>query len=852
MNTTERELTVAVRTWLSDGPTDLPERVLDDVLVQLPLTAQRRQRPSLAWLVDMVTPLRLATAAIVIAAVTVFGIGLLSPAPDIVRPAASSSSMLSPVPSTTLDLEPPTDVDAYVRSAYDALVDLPALSVTVVEQEGTKARYAYDGTETVRMDHFDNATNDTPSLYLLFTHDTRGELTELDGRPVWLEISGQGHPLAELSGTLGLQRACDTGWRYVGLEDRLDRPVHHVACGGSEMWLDVETRLPLRSVRVQGEDQPTTVRDVTELRVGPQDPELFQPPPDAVRMSDAGYQCASDPACTSPAPVRTPRPLVTPAPAPSALAVPGDLDGFVVGVIATLDAPPAVEIETIERGDQRTWYLSDGTGRSRIDHDDPPSATDPAEVIHANGHRYERGRGDRYLDVGPTTRSALPDWGLHGGCPTGWSYRGTDLVMGRPAHHLACDLDHYWIDAQWSLVTRHQRDPDVLGYDADLNEVLDVRFRQPDPDLFELPSTDEDGRTGTGSPLTWRRISLDEAAPLTAWLGDRFVALDPDRGDVRVSRDGSTWTPVAQGDPDRRYLEVISDRGTMATWEDTVTDWDAGSVRSLVPPEGPSTTSDFAGDIGAVGLGPAGIVARVHSGIDFDAFVTGFIGPDWVGHMTRFEFVDGVLHIATDDGRSVDIDMAAEGLGPGDVADRGYGWFSEDGSDWSLIPDFPSNVMGIVGVADGFIAVSDVLWHSPDGTTWRTIDGPSMGDGELVPWQDGAVGIGQSGELVLWTASGARTLAPSTLLPFGGRGAPAMDAGPLGLVAVGESDVSVVFPDGEWVRAPMPDAMYASSGSGRRQPRVVVGDEAVLVTLWSRGQVPSVWLGTRDRLASSG
>ena len=235
MSTTERDVTMAVRSWLSEGPTDLPERVLDDVLVQLPLTAQRRRRSPAAWLAGLGTPVRIAAGVAMVVAI-VFAIGILAPTRRVVGPAVSPDG--SPVPSATVpatavpDLTPPSDVDAYVRSAYERLVDLPPLSVTVVEEEGTKTHFAYDGVGTVRLDHFGNATDATPSELFLFTRDTRSELTALDDRSVWLAVPGQGHPLSELSGTLGLQRTCETGWVYVAPDELLDRPVHHVACGG--------------------------------------------------------------------------------------------------------------------------------------------------------------------------------------------------------------------------------------------------------------------------------------------------------------------------------------------------------------------------------------------------------------------------------------------------------------------------------------------------------------------------------------------------------------------------------------------------------------------------------------------
>jgi hypothetical protein len=279
-----------------------------------------------------------------------------------------------------------------------------------------------------------------------------------------------------------------------------------------------------------------------------------------------------------------------------------------------------------------------------------------------------------------------------------------------------------------------------------------------------------------------------------------------------------------------------------------VVHWDAGSIRAYVPPGPSATTSDFTGDVGAVGIGPAGIVARVHSGIDFDAFVTSFIGPDWVGQLSRFELVDGVLHIATEDGRSADIDMAAEGLGPGDVSDRGHGWFSADGATWLPIPGFPPNVIDIVGVSDGFIARAiESIWHSADGMTWRQLDGFESTETEFLPWRGGAIEIGasgQAGEPVIWTSSGRRAFTmPTEAFPQAPYGQLSVGTGPLGLVAVGTSDVGYVAGDGSWSRGPMTEEMSASGG-GRRRPRIVVGDGAVIVTLWSEAGVPSLWLGT--------
>ena len=74
---TDRDVTRIVRSWLEDGATALPDRVLDNVLDQLPATSQRR-----AWwpawrLNEMNNALKLAVAAAAVVVVAVVGLTLL-------------------------------------------------------------------------------------------------------------------------------------------------------------------------------------------------------------------------------------------------------------------------------------------------------------------------------------------------------------------------------------------------------------------------------------------------------------------------------------------------------------------------------------------------------------------------------------------------------------------------------------------------------------------------------------------------------------------------------------------------------------------------------------------------------
>ena len=112
----DRDVNRIVRSWLEDGANALPDRVLDNVLDQLPTTSQRR-----AWwpawrLSEMNNALKLAIAAVAVVVVALVGMNLLprsdgvggsgtsaSPAPS---PTASPSASLSQSPSPSPVLFP--------------------------------------------------------------------------------------------------------------------------------------------------------------------------------------------------------------------------------------------------------------------------------------------------------------------------------------------------------------------------------------------------------------------------------------------------------------------------------------------------------------------------------------------------------------------------------------------------------------------------------------------------------------------------------------------------------------------------------------------------------------------------
>jgi hypothetical protein len=96
----DRQVTRIVRSWLEEGVTALPDRVLDAVLDQVPATRQRR-----AWwpawrLPKMITPFRFAGATVAVAVVAVLALVVIG---FNFRPTSEGAggSSLTPVPTAT-------------------------------------------------------------------------------------------------------------------------------------------------------------------------------------------------------------------------------------------------------------------------------------------------------------------------------------------------------------------------------------------------------------------------------------------------------------------------------------------------------------------------------------------------------------------------------------------------------------------------------------------------------------------------------------------------------------------------------------------------------------------------------
>jgi hypothetical protein len=109
---TDRDVTAIVRSWLDEGATRLPDRVLDSVLDQVPTTPQRRSLWPARRFAEMNNIAKFAIAAAAVVVVAVIGINVLpregsvgvAPTPSSTpSPSASPSQSPSPSPATFPD-----------------------------------------------------------------------------------------------------------------------------------------------------------------------------------------------------------------------------------------------------------------------------------------------------------------------------------------------------------------------------------------------------------------------------------------------------------------------------------------------------------------------------------------------------------------------------------------------------------------------------------------------------------------------------------------------------------------------------------------------------------------------------
>jgi hypothetical protein len=406
-----------------------------------------------------------------------------------------------------LDLTQPRDLDAYMAASYLRILDLPAFKLVMADGDV----FYHDGAGTVRLDR---GPDENRTTWIYSRARTVQVVPISSGSRAWVVGPPEGVDPREqifLAGSCcPVAPACESGWRYVGLEYVLGRPTHHVACGG-DRWIDIQLGIPLRS-RAAGTDpssqEPASTSDglsppppsaapdggeVAVLEIGPQPTELFAENPEGLRvMTQNEYMCAVGAGCAASVPGATPPTATGPPRATVQGDPPTDLARFVADLRTTYAPLPALEMivgtySVPGTTEERTRHRWDGVYRSVTEILDGGEST--VAWLTIGGRTYEQWPPGRWHDYGPGGKSAAPEWplGLPVDCPGRWEHRGFDIVADRTAHHLVCGLDEFWIDAEWLRVVRVQRDPDPLGVQTSVEELISLQFGPQPADLFVLP-----------------------------------------------------------------------------------------------------------------------------------------------------------------------------------------------------------------------------------------------------------------------------------------------------------------------------------------------------------------------------
>ena len=125
--TTDSDATRIVRSWLEEGVTVLPDRVLDIVLDQLPTTPQRRAPWPVRRFAEMNNIARIAIAAAAVVVAAVVGINVLTrsqaevgpPRPTAPHPSAQAPGSARPIFGSTIDEPGRYSVGVYFPTPFE-------------------------------------------------------------------------------------------------------------------------------------------------------------------------------------------------------------------------------------------------------------------------------------------------------------------------------------------------------------------------------------------------------------------------------------------------------------------------------------------------------------------------------------------------------------------------------------------------------------------------------------------------------------------------------------------------------------------------------------------------------------
>ena len=538
---TDAQIAAGLRAHLPAAHTGLHDRILAEVTN----TSQERRLVSILGRLTDADPMARRRTVLLVAIVALALTFVVT---------SIAGALLRDQLTPDLSLDAPADLPAFVRSAYDDMPRLEPMTITALTDGTTKIRISVDASGATRIDEFASIDATEPASYKIFSGRAIAELRDLGSRRVWYQQADaiSEDPRVFVFASLGAARSapapgCEIAvspgeeysgkpgrsWQYVGLEYVAGRPAHHVRCG-DDLWIDVATRLTLRSQAATGVDGASKAIEVTSVELGQPPTELFEvrPPDGVAALTPEEYQeveCSLDPVCSaSPAPITTPRPAdVEPATAgdvvvAAASRAADELGAFDVVIEHVIVDAGATQYKSSDR------IISDGSGRFRIERwseDLPPHTIELIGPDHyytteqlADGTMIWRAGKRLTQRELPTPPIKLPS-----DCDGGWDVLGVDEIHGRIADHIRCKTagsSDYWVDRETRLAVRLLDAPDpASGWGA--SEVVELRLGASPAALFELPPdvsprpATSDGGDGV---LGWPDTS-ENAAGVYSWDG---------------------------------------------------------------------------------------------------------------------------------------------------------------------------------------------------------------------------------------------------------------------------------------------------------------------------------------------